>query len=63
MRIAVTGHRPDSLYGYNMKDLRWIDLEEKFERILVVQNCTEAITGMALGVDQVYAKEKSLYGG
>lgn len=55
MKIAVTGHRPDSLYGYDMKDLRWIDLGKKFEKILVEQNCTEAITGMALGVDQEFA--------
>ena len=55
MKICVTGHRPNKLYGYNLSDKRWIDLKEKFKQLLIENNCDEAITGMALGVDTVFA--------
>ena len=43
------------MYGYNLQDVRWIRLKELFKRLLVENNCTEAITGMALGVDTIFA--------
>ena len=55
MKICVTGHRPNKLYGYNLSDIRWQKLKEQFKTILVENDCTEAITGMALGVDTVFA--------
>lgn len=55
MKISVTGHRPNKMYGYNLKDTRWIELKNKFKEILKQNNCTEAISGMALGVDTVFA--------
>lgn len=55
MKICVTGHRPNKLYGYDMTDDRWITLKEKFKQILLDNNCDEAITGMALGVDTIFA--------
>ena len=55
MKICVTGHRPNKLYGYDLSDLRWQRLKEKFKQILKENNCDEAITGMALGVDTVFA--------
>lgn len=55
MKICVTGHRPNKLYGYNLSDIRWQKLKEQFKTILVKNDCTEAITGMALGVDTVFA--------
>lgn len=55
MKICVTGHRPNKLYGYNLADVRWQNLKGLFKRILKENNCTEAITGMALGVDTVFA--------
>ena len=55
MKICVTGHRPSKLYGYNLSDLRWQNLKKQFKSILKENNCTEAITGMALGVDTVFA--------
>ena len=55
MKISVTGHRPNKMYGYNLSDSRWIDLKEKFKKLLVENGCDEAITGMALGVDTVFA--------
>ena len=51
MKICVTGHRPNKLYGYNLSDSRWQRLKEQFKSILKENNCEEAITGMALGVD------------
>ena len=54
-KICVTGHRPNKMYGYNLQDVRWIKLKELFKKILVENSCTEAITGMALGVDTVFA--------
>ena len=53
--ICVTGHRPKRLYGYNLKDPRWEKLFDVFQEILVDKGCTEAITGMALGVDTIFA--------
>jgi len=53
--ICATGHRPDKLYGYNLSDPRWTALQEQFKLKLVEYNCKRAISGMALGVDQVFA--------
>ena len=55
MKICVTGHRPNKLYGYDLSDTRWMTLKEKFKQILKENNCDEAISGMALGVDTVFA--------
>lgn len=55
MKICVTGHRPNKLYGYNLSDPRWQKLKKQFKQILKENNCDEAITGMALGVDTVFA--------
>lgn len=55
MKICVTGHRPNKLYGYNLSDPRWQKLKEQFKQILKENNCDETITGMALGVDTVFA--------
>lgn len=55
MKICVTGHRPNKLYGYNFSDPRYQKLKEQFKSILKENKCDEAITGMALGVDTVFA--------
>ena len=55
MIIAVTGHRPNKLYGYNLNNEKNLELKEKFKKILIDNKCTEAITGMALGVDTIFA--------
>ncbi len=56
MIIAVTGHRPNKLWGYNLNNLNYVKLKNIFKEMLRERNCTEAITGMALGVDQVFAQ-------
>lgn len=55
MRICVTGHRPNKLYGYDIYNEQWTELKGNFKRLLIENNCDEAITGIALGVDTVFA--------
>ena len=55
MKIGITGHRPNKMYGYNINNKKWIELKEKFKKLLIENNCDEAVTGMALGVDTVFA--------
>lgn len=53
--VSVTGHRPPKLYGYDLSDPRWQTLKMDIIYHLLCCGCTEAITGMALGVDLVFA--------
>ena len=55
MKICVTGHRPNKLYGYDLSDIRWQQLKDNIKKLLIDNNCTEAVTGMALGVDTIFA--------
>ena len=58
MVICVTGHRPNKMpqnYGYNLNSAKWLELKEQFKNILIQNKCNEAITGMALGVDTIFA--------
>lgn len=55
MTICVTGHRPNKLYGYDLNDQRWQKLKSQFKEILKEKRCDEAISGMALGVDTIFA--------
>ena len=34
MKICVTGHRPNKLYGYDLSDVRWQNLKGLFKHIL-----------------------------
>ena len=54
MIICVTGHRPDKLYGYDLTDSRWQNLKNIFKEKLIEMKCTNAISGMALGVDTIF---------
>ena len=56
--ISVTGLRPSKLppqYGYDYKNEAWTKIKNSFKEILLEKNCTDAYTGMALGVDTVFA--------
>ena len=55
MTYSVTGHRPNKLYGYDLNEPRYIKMKEKFKEILKENNCTRGVTGMALGVDTIFA--------
>lgn len=49
MRIAVTGHRPKRLRNQQKEVKEWLSEQlNKYE-------CTEAISGMAQGADQIFA--------
>jgi uncharacterized phage-like protein YoqJ len=54
--IMVTGHRPDKLPGgYNLESPHNVALRNLFINILEKTQPTSCITGMALGVDQIFA--------
>ena len=54
--VAVTGHRPSKLdWGYDYNEAHWVELKEIFKEWLVANNVRKAFTGMALGVDMVFA--------
>jgi len=54
--ISFTGHRPNKLGGYNMKNPTMLLLKEKLllllEELIVNQNMSRFISGGALGFDQ-----------
>lgn len=55
MILSVTGHRPNKLYGYDLNNPKYVTMKNNFKKLLKENGCTEAITGMALGVDTVFA--------
>lgn len=60
LRIAVTGHRPDGLFGYDFAHPGWQWIRDELQRILTefsAQGPVECVSGMAIGVDQVFAEE------
>jgi uncharacterized phage-like protein YoqJ len=58
MRVAVTGHRPSKLGGdYTGDGTMATKVRAWLRRQLEIRNPDEAVTGMALGVDQWFAEE------
>ena len=55
MIIAVTGHRPNKLWGYDLKHPKYKELSDLIKQFLKEHNATHCISGMALGVDMVFA--------
>ena len=55
MKVMVTGHRPNKLFGYNLNAPEYIEMKNRFKQCLVALHATEGISGMALGVDTVFA--------
>ena len=55
MRIAVTGHRPNKLWGYDYHHPNYIRLGSTLRNLLIKHDATLAISGMALGVDTIFA--------
>lgn len=53
--VCVTGHRPNKMYGYNIYNEKWTNLKTKFKKLLIELGCKHAWSGMALGVDMVFA--------
>lgn len=66
MNIMVTGHRPNGMpgYGYDITNEKWQALQNKFVQVIrryndcknITNEPVSLITGMALGVDQVFWK-------
>lgn len=50
MKIAITGHRPGRIAGHEQ------DIKEWIKNYLTGVDCTEAYSGMAMGVDQIFAR-------
>ena len=50
MKIALTGHRPTRLKGEENSIENWVS------EMLMEYKCTEAISGMAQGADQIFAQ-------
>lgn len=61
IRIAATGHRPNKLWGYNYDEPHYKILKDIFKSYIInaINNTedktVECITGMALGVDTIFA--------
>ena len=56
MTVALTGHRPDKLYGYDLYgDERYQKLANQILKVLRDSNATCCISGMALGADTLFA--------
>lgn len=53
--ICCTGHRPPKLFGYDLNAEGYINLKRQIKDILISEGCTEAISGMALGADTIFA--------
>lgn len=60
LRIALTGHRPPKLAGYDYKNKFYINLYKKLnhiiEKALEEYSKLELHSGMALGADTIWAK-------
>ena len=55
--VMVPGHRPKSMgWGYDLSAPCWQGVLEACREVLVKSGCTDAWTGMALGVDTVFAR-------
>jgi len=54
--VMVTGHRPQHLWGFNFLREEYKALEKKIEEKMKELEVQVAITGMALGVDMMFAK-------
>ena len=54
--VAVTGHRPNKLWGYDMSHVGYTLLKTKIKAILSERGATRGISGMALGADQCFAE-------
>jgi len=71
MKIAITGHRPNKIGDYDLKDKIWKNIESEIiniwnsleaEYLALPENIYQShlnvvfITGMALGIDTLFAK-------
>lgn len=55
MKIALTGHRPQRLFGEDLENKDWTKIREWLKETLIENNCTVAYSGMASGSDMLFA--------
>lgn len=59
MKIAITGHRPNKIGDYDLKDEIWSKIRHRIVDVLLTipaESDLTLITGMALGIDTLFAK-------
>lgn len=57
MKIAITGHRPNKLGNdYNLNSPLTAKIEKRIREILKAENPDTLISGMALGIDTLFAR-------
>lgn len=57
MKIAITGHRPNKLGNdYNLSSPLILHIKEKLQEVIDKENPEKLISGMALGIDTLWAK-------
>lgn len=61
MIIAVTGHRPNKLWGYDLFHPKYKELSLQMLDFLEENKATHCISGLALGVDTVFAQSSMRY--
>ena len=61
MAVMVTGHRPGKLYGYDINSKDYNGMRAWFQKKFEELEPTILITGMALGVDQIFCEEALVY--
>lgn len=55
MKIALTGHRPQRLFGNNLMNEQWQRVADWIKTTLLQEQCTVAYSGMAAGSDMLFA--------
>lgn len=55
MKIAITGHRPKNIYGYDLNQPSYGLLRSAIRDALLKNDCTDFYTGMDVGIDQLAA--------
>lgn len=55
MKMAVTGHRPNKLWGYDYNNWQYQELKNIIKNIIIQHKITDLFCGMALGVDIISA--------
>ena len=56
MILAITGHRPNKVGGYDIPNPTYISVCQKIEKALIKIKPEKMLIGMALGVDIVTGK-------
>ena len=55
MTMCATGHRPNKLWGYNIQTPEYYNLAKLMSTEILKSGETNFISGMALGVDTIFA--------